>query len=134
MFSNQLTFVHASTVNNCKYMITSLDFKEAFTRLHTWISFFWHIHLQTIVMLSEKQVRIIHINTTKSLFYLCPNKRYFINPVSVGQPRDGNPRAAFAIYDSKRKCVSFFFASHMIMKALQRNSSIFDYQEEWIKE
>ena len=39
MFPNQLTFVHASTVNNCKYMITSLDFKEAFTRLHTWISF-----------------------------------------------------------------------------------------------
>jgi diadenosine tetraphosphatase ApaH/serine/threonine PP2A family protein phosphatase len=25
--------------------------------------------------------------------------RYVINPGSVGQPRDGDPRAAFAIYD-----------------------------------
>jgi diadenosine tetraphosphatase ApaH/serine/threonine PP2A family protein phosphatase len=28
------------------------------------------------------------------------NARYIINPGSVGQPRDGDPRAAFAIYDA----------------------------------
>ena len=26
--------------------------------------------------------------------------RYLINPGSVGQPRDGDPRAAFAVYDT----------------------------------
>jgi diadenosine tetraphosphatase ApaH/serine/threonine PP2A family protein phosphatase len=31
-----------------------------------------------------------------------PGVRYVVNPGSVGQPRDGDPRAAFAIYDSEQ--------------------------------
>lgn len=30
-----------------------------------------------------------------------PDKVYFVNPGSVGQPRDGDPRAAFGVYDSE---------------------------------
>jgi putative phosphoesterase len=38
----------------------------------------------------------------------CPLKEGLIlNPGSVGQPRDGNPNAAFAVYDSKTKEVEF---------------------------
>jgi diadenosine tetraphosphatase ApaH/serine/threonine PP2A family protein phosphatase len=29
-----------------------------------------------------------------------PEKRYLVNPGSVGQPRDGDPRAAFAVFDT----------------------------------
>jgi diadenosine tetraphosphatase ApaH/serine/threonine PP2A family protein phosphatase len=32
-----------------------------------------------------------------------PHARYLVNPGSVGQPRDGDPRAAYAIYDSDAK-------------------------------
>jgi diadenosine tetraphosphatase ApaH/serine/threonine PP2A family protein phosphatase len=28
-----------------------------------------------------------------------PGKKYFVNVGSVGQPRDGSPKAAYAIYD-----------------------------------
>lgn len=35
-----------------------------------------------------------------STLELRPSARYLINAGSVGQPRDGDPRAAFAIYDS----------------------------------
>ena len=31
---------------------------------------------------------------------LDPAGRYLVNPGSVGQPRDGDPRAAYAIYDT----------------------------------
>ncbi|MEA3307626.1 MAG: metallophosphoesterase, partial [Elusimicrobiota bacterium] len=31
------------------------------------------------------------------------NSRYIFNPGSVGQPRDGNPRASCAIYNSENK-------------------------------
>jgi diadenosine tetraphosphatase ApaH/serine/threonine PP2A family protein phosphatase len=34
-------------------------------------------------------------------------KRYLINPGSVGQPRDGDPRAAFGILDTERKVFGF---------------------------
>jgi diadenosine tetraphosphatase ApaH/serine/threonine PP2A family protein phosphatase len=32
-------------------------------------------------------------------FELSEREQYLINPGSVGQPRDGNPRAAYAFYD-----------------------------------
>ena len=34
-----------------------------------------------------------------SKFQIDPDKKYFLNPGSVGQPRDNNPRAAEVIYD-----------------------------------
>ncbi len=40
-------------------------------------------------------------------FQLEPGKRYLVNPGSVGQPRDGDPRAAYAVYDTDRGAVFF---------------------------
>ena len=33
--------------------------------------------------------------------------RFFVNPGSVGQPRDGDPRAAYATYDDEDRAVTF---------------------------
>jgi predicted phosphodiesterase len=38
---------------------------------------------------------------------LCAGARYLINPGSVGQPRDGDPRAAFALFDAEAGVVRF---------------------------
>jgi diadenosine tetraphosphatase ApaH/serine/threonine PP2A family protein phosphatase len=38
-------------------------------------------------------------------FTLEEGKLFFVNPGSVGQPRDGDPRAAFAIYDMESRDV-----------------------------
>jgi diadenosine tetraphosphatase ApaH/serine/threonine PP2A family protein phosphatase len=38
---------------------------------------------------------------------LIPGARYLINPGSVGQPRDNDRRAAFALYDDERMMVEF---------------------------
>jgi predicted phosphodiesterase len=42
--------------------------------------------------------------------------RYFINPGSVGQPRDQDPRAAFAIFDTTSNCVHFYRVAYDIAK------------------
>ena len=36
------------------------------------------------------------------------NTRYLLNPGSIGQPRDGDPRAAFAIADLDEGTVEFW--------------------------
>jgi diadenosine tetraphosphatase ApaH/serine/threonine PP2A family protein phosphatase len=33
---------------------------------------------------------------------------YLLNPGSIGQPRDGDPRAAFAIADMEKQSVEFW--------------------------
>jgi len=34
--------------------------------------------------------------------------RFVVNPGSVGQPRDGDPRASYAIYDSETKEINLY--------------------------
>ncbi|MFL6569020.1 MAG: metallophosphoesterase, partial [Chthoniobacterales bacterium] len=34
-----------------------------------------------------------------------PTKKYFVNAGSVGQPRDGDWRAAYCIYDTERNVI-----------------------------
>ena len=47
---------------------------------------------------------------------LSPGYRYLMNPGSVGQPRDRNPQASFAIFDSKALTVQFFRVPYDVKK------------------
>jgi predicted phosphodiesterase len=46
--------------------------------------------------------------------------RYLINPGSVGQPRDGDPRAAFAIYHSEDRVLTLYRVEYAVDKAQRR--------------
>ena len=52
----------------------------------------------------------VHPRATESFAPLRiePQRRYLLNPGSVGQPRDGDPRAAFAIADLEHEVVEFW--------------------------
>ncbi len=45
---------------------------------------------------------------------LRPGSKYLVNPGAVGQPRDGDPRAAYAIADTTAKCVELFRLSYPV--------------------
>ncbi|HMV68366.1 MAG TPA: hypothetical protein PKA64_16075, partial [Myxococcota bacterium] len=47
------------------------------------------------------------VRGSRRKLFLEPGKRYLVNPGSVGQPRDRNPRASYAIYDSEERTVTF---------------------------
>lgn len=47
---------------------------------------------------------------------LDPNKRYLINPGSVGQPRDRNPHSSFIILDTEKRSVQFFRVEYDVEK------------------
>ena len=52
-----------------------------------------------------------------------PGARYLVNPGSVGQPRDGDPRAAFAIFDGDERVLNLCRVEYAVDKAQRR---IFD--------
>jgi diadenosine tetraphosphatase ApaH/serine/threonine PP2A family protein phosphatase len=58
------------------------------------VCFFGHTHLP-LAFIRDSVVR----GGTYSKFRIEPGRKYFINVGSVGQPRDGNPRSAYVIYD-----------------------------------
>jgi len=54
---------------------------------------------------------------------LAAGTKYLLNPGSIGQPRDGDPRAAFLSYDTEKNVVTFHRVPYDIKGAQTR---IFD--------
>jgi predicted phosphodiesterase len=67
---------------------------------------------------------------------LNPGKRYYINPGSVGQPRDGTPKASYMIYDTLAKQVSLKKAAYntdAVKKKILKAGLPFDLAERIVK-
>jgi diadenosine tetraphosphatase ApaH/serine/threonine PP2A family protein phosphatase len=76
------------------YVFDRLAAAASFNYQNTAACFFGHTHVP-VAFIRDSVVR----GGTYSKFKLEPGRKYFINVGSVGQPRDGNPKAAYAIYD-----------------------------------
>jgi diadenosine tetraphosphatase ApaH/serine/threonine PP2A family protein phosphatase len=48
------------------------------------------------------------------------DRRYLINPGSVGQPRDGDWRAAFAVFDSEAWIVTYYRVPYNLRVAQEK--------------
>jgi len=67
-----------------------------------------HTHIPVLVLEDEgfpQGCELFYLRDGARL-ELRPGRRLVINPGSVGQPRDGDPRAAYAIYDSQAGTVT----------------------------
>ena len=105
------TIVHStlSSPENWGYILDILDAVSSFACQTTDVCFHGHTHLPVIYEQSRGAVRRI-----RSPLVLEPGVRYLVNVGSVGQPRDGNPQAAYAIYDVARKTIELRRASYDI--------------------
>lgn len=96
------TIVHATldTPAEWGYVFNNLDAMASFTYQHTAICFFGHTHVASAFVRDGNVTRV----KTEQLT-IEPGKKYFINTGSVGQPRDGDPRAAYCIFDTDKNVV-----------------------------
>jgi len=51
---------------------------------------------------------------------LARGRRYLVNPGSIGQPRDGNPRAAYLIIDSDASVAEFYRVPYPVEVAMAK--------------
>ncbi|HEY0369832.1 MAG TPA: metallophosphoesterase family protein [Chthoniobacterales bacterium] len=96
------TIVHATldTPNEWGYVFNNLDAAASFTYQHTTVCFFGHTHVAGAFVRDDGVKRVLTERLT-----IEAGKKYFINTGSVGQPRDGDPRAAYCIYHTDREVV-----------------------------
>lgn len=99
---DDFTIVHATldTPGEWDYVFNDLDAIASFTYQQTPLCFFGHTHWPT-VFVSDDSVRRIPTGEIE----LVQGKRYFINPGSIGQPRDRDWRAAYCVYDTAQGVV-----------------------------
>lgn len=109
----QVSCVHGSLLDEDEYVMTVRDAWLPLREAQTRINFFGHTHLQGgFATNGEEWFRLTPKYGSKNgedafELPLRPNGRYLINPGSVGQPRDGDWRAAFAVYDDAAMTVTF---------------------------
>ena len=108
---------HGSIHNTNRYILSRDDVVNNFQSLAGLrgalnLGFFGHTHVRTVLCDYQGSVSM-----SKSLeLALSPDNRYLINPGSVGQPRDGDPRAAFLVYDSTEHFIIFHRVEYDIRK------------------
>jgi predicted phosphodiesterase len=90
------TIVHATLDGPQRwgYVFDKLAAAASFTYQNTGICFFGHTHVP-VAFMRDTMVR----GGTYSKFKTEPGKKYFVNVGAVGQPRDGNPKCAYVVYD-----------------------------------
>jgi len=105
--------VHGSPLDEDQYLINVHDAIEPLLQPVARCTFFGHTHLQGGFF---KQAEVHAIRPAfrdpklpqKIELRLKPDCIYLINPGSIGQPRDGDPRAGFALYDTEEDFVTYY--------------------------
>lgn len=101
-----ITCAHGSPLNEDQYILSMRDAWAPLQQMLTPITFFGHTHIQGGFSQKdhdwqEIKPRYSTRNDAESVtLSFLAGTRHLINPGSVGQPRDCDWRAAFAIYDS----------------------------------
>jgi predicted phosphodiesterase len=80
------------------YVFEGLEAESSFNYQTTTICFFGHTH---VPLAFEKASEVV--GGTYSRLKINLGKKYFVNVGSIGQPRDGDPRAAYAVFYVDKK-------------------------------
>jgi len=111
---HNFTIVHATldVPQRWGYVFDKLMAAASFTYQNTNVCFFGHTHVP-LAFIRDSVVR----GGTYSKFKVEPDKKYFVNVGSVGQPRDNNPKAGYVIYDMDEMTIELRRLDYDIKKA-----------------
>lgn len=112
------TLVHATLdmPDHWGYVFDLLSAEANFTYQRTPICFHGHTH---VPMIYEKLGPVTRSDPHD--FTVKLGQRLFINVGSVGQPRDGDPRASYVIYEPKTHAIHFRRLAYDVEAAMARN-------------
>ena len=118
--------VHGSPSDEDEYVVSLGDALAPLITLTMPLTFFGHTHLQGGFFANGSSADGFRpeyrtVGQAESVpLQLKESARYLINPGSVGQPRDGDWRAAFALYDTEEQVVHFHRTPYNLKQAQDR--------------
>lgn len=101
--------VHGAPDNEDRYMFHEHEAELGLMYTEEQVTFFGHTHVQGgfIGEPSRRNYDVTRLNILPRQMALQPDRHYLLNPGAVGQPRDGDARAAYCVYDSTIQVVEF---------------------------
>ncbi len=102
---DDFTIVHGSPREPIwEYLISTGIARENFRRFKSQFCLVGHSHAP-LVFVQDKEGKCSASHFTPNVKLALAENRMIINPGSVGQPRDGDPQASYAIFDSQTRFI-----------------------------
>jgi len=122
--SEGIALVHGALHDEDEYVFAPAQALDGLLDSPAPLTFFGHTHHQGGFAYEDSQLEVLQLRPRTgeafTALQLAPHKRYLLNPGSVGQPRDGDPRAGFAIADLDHRIVEFWRVPYDIAGVQER--------------
>jgi len=118
--SQDVAICHGSPLDEDAYVFSDYDAFEIFSSDTTPLTFFGHTHVPSLFAFGGTYGIEVRALRDQGSMVLQPGVRYLLNPGSIGQPRDRDPRASYMIYDSEATTVSWFRLEYPVAQAQER--------------
>lgn len=111
--SGDVLLVHGSPTNPIwEYVLTDEQALENLTAMRARVCFHGHSHVPAVFSLGRepgqpREIELVMPGDGQRI-ELDPARAYLLNVGSVGQPRDGDPRACYVIYDTADASVTYY--------------------------
>ena len=121
-----IQFVHGSPIDEDEYLITVRDAVEPMMDTAVPITFFGHTHLQGSFVANATHLDAFRpsyktVGQAESCeIAMKKGNRFLVNPGSIGQPRDGDWRAGFAVFDADSRVLTFCRVPYDLKSAQDR--------------
>jgi predicted phosphodiesterase len=114
--TNEAQLVHGALSHEDDYIFTEADADENFLLATKPLTFFGHSHFPVVFANGKgNSVQATSYEFDEFIAVKCEaGRRLLVNPGSVGQPRDGDARASFAIWDADRSRIEFYRVEYNI--------------------
>jgi len=119
---SEAQLVHGALTHEDDYIFTEADADENFVLAGKPLTFFGHSHFPVVFCNDgrDSSFQATSYEFDEFIAVKCePGKKLLVNPGSVGQPRDGDPRASFAIWDADHGRIEFYRVEYDV-KSTQR--------------
>lgn len=122
-----IVLVHGAFQDEDEYVFTPAQALDGLLDSTAAVTFFGHTHHQGGFSYEESNLEVLQIRPRPSEAFSALRieapRRYLLNPGSIGQPRDGDPRAGFAIADLEHQTVEFWRVPYDIQAVQERMRS-----------
>ena len=115
---------HGMPNDEDEYLFTPRDAARALDAARRPVCLFGHTHVPACYILSLDEPDLLMVEDTGQgrpvELSLDERRRFVVNPGAVGQPRDGDPRAAYAVYDSEARTLTLARIEYDVEQAQRR--------------
>lgn len=107
-----------------EYILNSEEARDNFGEFENDVCFCGHTHMP--VVFAEKRVGVSGEGTGTLVpedgewIELAEDSRYIVNVGSVGQPRDSDPRACYAVFEPLKRLVTYYRVAYQVEQTQER--------------